>query len=142
MEGPKLKYAKGGPLHRRRKDEDVGVPDPFDLSRVNERDPTFLPGGLLRALEDAERNRQRPLRGILWTLKAKTVLPGDWILMAHTQRDKSWWLVYTTTFEHLILVSRSGGYLKVDHTTLNRNGMDSVYNPPWWDRWVSNQLGL
>lgn len=107
------------------------IPQAFDLDLVTNQDVTYLPGGIERALVDASRNRHHTLRGIAWGLGGGiAVRPHDWLL-AKFDGAQSWWLVYASEPQRMILVSEGGGYRSIDRNGFLLVTMDYSEKAPW-----------
>lgn len=132
-----IKYGRGGPNRRRRKEELEEVPPRFDLDLVGTGEPVYLPGGLPKALEGAERNSAHPMKGQTWNLtKSMGISPGVWVLHWTNMYGARWLLVYETGMEFVTVVDREGGYVKMSRPDARLTFRDVASTPPWWDEWV------
>lgn len=107
------------------------LPQPFDLSLVHERDVTYLPGGIDRALIEAARNRHHAFRGVAWGLGGEIkVLPGDWLHL-NLEGQENWWLVYSADHNYQVIVSQGGGYRLINKNTFACRTLNLRHFPPW-----------
>lgn len=130
-----VRFEKLAPAKRRKKEVFQDASNAYDLTRIKFSEVEHLPGGLMRAVDEAYRRRNQPLTGVCAILGGRQTRPGDWILIGDT-----WLLILELRLDNAILVDRGGGYQRCDARGLRERVRVSTEFPPWWESWLEGVI--